>query len=74
MKNTKKNKKWSSVKERISGVASGDYNEFRDQLYTVWFSVFARDKVAGSSGQRQNAFFPFIDCDGQCLFEQCRSS
>ncbi|KAF8373275.1 endu-2, partial [Pristionchus pacificus] len=39
---------WSYL--NTAGVSSGDYNEFRDQLYSVWFSVFARDKVAGSSG------------------------
>ncbi|KAF8384618.1 hypothetical protein PRIPAC_73760, partial [Pristionchus pacificus] len=35
------------------GVSSADYDEFRTQLYTVWFSVFNRNSgstVAGSSG------------------------
>ncbi|GMR33180.1 hypothetical protein PMAYCL1PPCAC_03375, partial [Pristionchus mayeri] len=32
------------------GISSADYNEFRNQLYTVWFSVFARNQLAGSSG------------------------
>ncbi|GMT02836.1 hypothetical protein PENTCL1PPCAC_25010 [Pristionchus entomophagus] len=35
---------------RSVGVASADYEEFKTQLYTVWFSVFARNQAAGSSG------------------------
>ncbi|GMR61501.1 hypothetical protein PMAYCL1PPCAC_31696, partial [Pristionchus mayeri] len=32
------------------GIASSDYSEFRKQLYTLWFSVFARNQAVGSSG------------------------
>ncbi|GMS78561.1 hypothetical protein PENTCL1PPCAC_736 [Pristionchus entomophagus] len=35
---------------RSVGVASADYEEFKTQIYTVWFSVFARNQVVGSSG------------------------
>ncbi|GMS86256.1 hypothetical protein PENTCL1PPCAC_8431, partial [Pristionchus entomophagus] len=43
------------------GVASADYVEFREQLHTAWFSIFARNFVTGSSGFKATFVGEFLD-------------